>query len=98
HFDHAAAAHIDAAQQADDRSQGFLRPLRRASIARMANEILTITQSYEADRYAQAHGVPSLTSMEKAGRAVADGVVERYVRGRAVVLCGPGNNGGDGFV
>ncbi|HEX3943189.1 MAG TPA: NAD(P)H-hydrate dehydratase [Rhizomicrobium sp.] len=64
----------------------------------MANEILTIAQCYEADRYAATHGVPSLTLMENAGRAVADAIIERHVRGRAIVLCGPGNNGGDGFV
>ena len=64
----------------------------------MANEILTVAQCYEADRYAAEHGVPSLTLMENAGRAVADAIIERYVRGRAVVLCGPGNNGGDGLV
>jgi len=62
------------------------------------NEILTVAQCYEADAFAAAHGVPSLTLMENAGRAVADEVVKRHVRGRAVVLCGPGNNGGDGFV
>jgi|ERR1043166_2939743 hydroxyethylthiazole kinase-like uncharacterized protein yjeF len=62
------------------------------------NEILTVAQCYEADAFAAAHGVPSLTLMENAGRAVADEVVKRFVRGKAVVLCGPGNNGGDGFV
>ena len=64
----------------------------------MASEILTVAQCYEADRYAETHGVPSLTLMENAGRAVADAVIERHVRGKAFVLCGPGNNGGDGFV
>ena len=64
----------------------------------MANEILTVAQCYEADRFAATNGVPSLTLMENAGRAVSDAVVARQGRGRAVVLCGPGNNGGDGFV
>jgi ADP-dependent NAD(P)H-hydrate dehydratase / NAD(P)H-hydrate epimerase len=64
----------------------------------MTNEILTVAQCYEADRYAAAHGVPTLTLMENAGRAVADVVIARHVRGKAVVLCGPGNNGGDGLV
>ncbi len=64
----------------------------------MVNEILTVAQCYAADRFAEAHGVASLTLMENAGRAVADAVIGRHVRGNAVVLCGPGNNGGDGFV
>ena len=64
----------------------------------MANEILTVAQCYEADRFAAANGILTLTLMENAGRAVAEAVVDRYSRGTAVVLCGPGNNGGDGFV
>jgi hydroxyethylthiazole kinase-like uncharacterized protein yjeF len=46
----------------------------------------------------QEQGVPSLELMETAGRAVAGAAAELASVGRAAVVCGKGNNGGDGLV
>lgn len=51
-----------------------------------------------ADQFAVETGTASFTLMERAGTAVADAVARFPLPTRVVVLCGPGNNGGDGFV
>jgi hydroxyethylthiazole kinase-like uncharacterized protein yjeF len=63
---------------------------------------LTAAEIREVDRLTtERFGIPSLQLMESAGTHVADAVRARlatFRQGRVAVLCGKGNNGGDGFV
>lgn len=62
--------------------------------------ITTAAEMREIDRVTtEKYGVPSLTLMENAGTGVADFILRRYPEAqRITVVCGKGNNGGDGFV
>jgi ADP-dependent NAD(P)H-hydrate dehydratase / NAD(P)H-hydrate epimerase len=70
-----------------------------------ARRPMTAEQMRGADRRAQRLGVAGRDLMEQAGSAVAaaaratlNSVPDRAAGGLVLVLCGPGNNGGDGFV
>jgi hydroxyethylthiazole kinase-like uncharacterized protein yjeF len=61
-------------------------------------ELLTNTEMAQADRLAIAGGMAGIDLMENAGRAVADAAGAACQGRRVVIVAGPGNNGGDGFV
>jgi len=60
--------------------------------------LLECSEMARADAAAIAGGVSGTALMEAAGKAVAAAVLDRFPLQSVVVLCGPGNNGGDGFV
>lgn len=66
--------------------------------------MLTVKQAQAFDKFAQEKlGVPSIVLMENAGRSVAEVALKmirrrRRQRRRICIVCGVGNNGGDGFV
>ncbi len=61
-------------------------------------EILTLAEARDADAGAAASGTATLELMRRAGEGAAEAVMARFAPTAALVLCGPGSNGGDGFV
>jgi hydroxyethylthiazole kinase-like uncharacterized protein yjeF len=79
-------------------SEAYSHPAATDILSHM-NELLTTAEMALADRSAIASGVAGIELMEQAGRAVSDAVIARHRPShRVVVVAGPGNNGGDGFV
>lgn len=66
----------------------------------MPRELWTAAQVRELDRRAiEVHGIPGRELMERAGAAALDELRQRWPASRALtVVCGAGNNGGDGYV
>ncbi len=60
--------------------------------------LLTVEEMYQADAMAEAAGVGAEALMEAAGTGIAREIGRRWRKTPTVILCGPGNNGGDGFV
>jgi hydroxyethylthiazole kinase-like uncharacterized protein yjeF len=61
-------------------------------------DILTVAEMTAADRRTIEAGTPGFELMQRAGGAVADAIKARWALCKTLVLCGPGNNGGDGFI
>ncbi len=77
-------------------------PNKRAGLphngASMLNDILATDDCARCDRFAVENGVSSQSLMSKAGEAVSAAIRARWAPRPTLILAGPGNNGGDGFV
>lgn len=62
------------------------------------SELLRVDEMYAADAAAIRGGVSGIQLMQSAGEAISDAIKQRWTACAVTILCGPGNNGGDGFV
>ena len=62
------------------------------------NALLSVSQMSMADSAAIDAGIPGVKLMESAGKGAYDAITQRWQPRPVIILCGPGNNGGDGFV
>jgi hypothetical protein len=60
--------------------------------------LLDVSQMSEADRLTVVVGTPSILLLENAGGSVAQVIIELWSVRPVTIMCGPGNNGGDGFL
>jgi hydroxyethylthiazole kinase-like uncharacterized protein yjeF len=64
----------------------------------VSHEIITVAQMRAVDAACASGGMPTQALMDNAGRAVAAAISKRFTPRKTAVICGPGNNGGDGWV
>ena len=77
---------------------GGSRPAPEPPDTRRLLALFPVAATREADRLAVASGIPIARLMATAGARVAEAVLDRWPACRVEVLCGPGDNGGDGYV
>src|SRR5690625_7780442 len=59
--------------------------------------VLRADEIHAVDERAAQMGVPPFQLMQQAANALANAILQRYPLSKVLVVCGPGNNGGDGF-
>lgn len=60
--------------------------------------VLSAADTAVCDAYAVESGVASFSLMQTAGSRLAEAILQRWGRRPALIACGPGNNGGDGYI
>jgi hypothetical protein len=102
HFNPPAEAEIQGGRFSDRDGRGGESDQAGAGAGRGAGvKVLTAAQMREVDRRTAELGIPNIILMENAGQRVVEFLEREYAplaKQRIVVVCGKGNNGGDGLV